>query len=266
MSTSVPDYMVRLLDSSLRVSTEIHPSDGMFKPGREDHYRRVGHEAARVIAFTLLAQGSGEPKSILDFGCGFGRVMRHLRAVFPESAIYAADTMRDALDFCAANFRSEPIASSRDISKLRLPENLDMIWAGSVVTHLPEAEARSLIGVFASHLAPGGIAFFTTHGRFAASDYAKGKWSYRLSEPEFRQAYGQFISDGYGYVDYEGQKGYGLSLTPGSWLAREVSRFADICQIAFIERGWDNHQDVVAIRRTPAYQNGVAVLRQPADS
>jgi SAM-dependent methyltransferase len=266
MSISAPEYIARLSDSNLPASTKIHPSDGMFKPGREDHYRRVGQDAVRKIASILFAQGAEEPKRILDFGCGFGRVMRYMRAVFPESTLYAADTMRAAIDFCAVEFRSEPVASSREISKLRLPTDLDLIWAGSVATHLPEAETLSLISAFTSHLRPGGIAVFTTHGRCAASAFASGKWSYRLSEQAFRGAYTDFVNDRYGYVDYEDHTGYGFSLIPGSWLARQISRYADVCQIAFMERGWDNHQDVVAIRRVPAYRDGVASLRSPENS
>ena len=105
------------------------------------------------------------------------------------------------------------------------------------------------------------MAVFTTHGRLAASAFASGKWPYKLSEPAFRHAYTEFVNGRYGYVDYEGQKGYGFSLIPGDWIAREVSRRADICQVAFVERGWDDHQDVVAIRRTPAYRAGVHALR-----
>lgn len=263
---AVPAYVDRAFDPNLPISTSRHPSDGMFKAGREEHYRRVGSEAVQRIASILFAQGEPEPARVLDFGCGFGRVMRHLRAMFPESTIYAADTMREAIDFCASEFRCEPIASSRGLSKLRLPEHLDLIWAGSVATHLPETETRDLVGVFAAHLRPGGVAVFTTHGRFAASAFASGKWPYKLSEPAFRRAYTEFINDRYGYVDYEGQKGYGFSLIPGGWIAREVSRSPDICQIAFIERGWDNHQDVAAICRASAYRDGVDALRLPEES
>jgi len=261
----VPKFVDRAFDPNLSVLTKIHPTDGMFKRGREEHYQHVGREAVQKIVSILFAQGEPEPRRMLDFGCGFGRVMRHMRAIFPEATIYGADTMRAAIDFCASEFHIDPIASPRDISKLQLPSDLDVIWSGSVATHLPEAETRGLIGVFVSHLRPGGIAFFTTHGRYAASAFAMGKWPYRISEPEFRKAYCEFISDSYGYVDYKDQKGYGFSLTPGSWLAREISRYADVCQVAFIERGWDNHQDVVAIRRAPAYREGVEALRAPKE-
>jgi SAM-dependent methyltransferase len=236
----------------------------MYKASTEQHYRRVGQDAARKLASILFTHGQSEPRRILDFGCGFGRVMRYLRAVFPNGTIYAADTMPAAGEFCAGEFRCDPIASPRELSKLRLPSNLDLIWAGSVATHLPEGETRILIDAFASHLAPGGIAVFTTHGRCAASAFVSGKWPYRLSGAAFGSAYADFVNGRYGYVDYEGHRGYGFSLTPGAWLTREISRHADICQIAFIERGWDNHQDVVAMRRTPAYRDGVRTLSPQA--
>src|SRR4051812_520170 len=147
---SVPAYVQRAFDKDLPISTTIHPSDGMFKSGREEHYRRVGEGAAKQIAAILLEQDEPEPRRILDFGCGFGRVMRHLRAIFPEATIFAADTMLAALDFCSREFRSEPVPSLRDFSKLRLPPDLDLIWAGSVMTHLPETNTRELMSKFVS--------------------------------------------------------------------------------------------------------------------
>jgi len=258
-----PAYFDRAFDPDLPTSTTIHPKDGMFRPGGEKHYRGVGRNAAEIIASILFAQGEPEPARMLDFGCGYGRVMRRLRAVFPECTLYGADMMRPAIDFCASEFQSEAIESSHAMSKLQLPSDLDVIWAGSVATHLPEAETKDLIRAFVSHLRPGGIAVFTTHGRYAASTFATGRWYYRMSEPAFRRIYTEFVNDRYGYVDYEDHKGYGFSLTPGSWLAREISGYADVRQIAFIERGWDDHQDVVAIRRAPPYRAGVDALRLP---
>jgi SAM-dependent methyltransferase len=169
---SIPAYVERAFDPNLAVSMTVHPSDAMFKAGREAHYQSAGRDAVQKIASILFAQGESEPKRILDFGCGFGRVMRYVRATFPESTIYGADTMQPAVDFCAATFRCQPIQSSRSIAQLRLPSDLDVIWAGSVATHLAETDTRNLIGQFASCIRPGGVAIFTTHGRYAASAYA----------------------------------------------------------------------------------------------
>ena len=46
--------------------------------------------------------------SILDFPSRYGRVLRFLRARFPNSDITAAEIDRSALDFCRRNFSSLP--------------------------------------------------------------------------------------------------------------------------------------------------------------
>jgi hypothetical protein len=53
---------------------------------------------------------------------------------------------------------------------------------------------------------------------------------------------------GYGYSDYEGQKGYGISLTIPSWMASLVERLPSARMITFSERAWDDHHDVIAIQ------------------
>ena len=50
-------------------------------------------------------------ESILDFGCGFGRVLRMLKAAYPEARLTAADVKREGVDFCARRHLGVSIAS-----------------------------------------------------------------------------------------------------------------------------------------------------------
>ena len=85
-------------------------------------------------------KASSPPPRILDFPCGHGRVLRYLRAEFPQAEITACDLLRDGVDFCAANFGAIPVYSDPDPSRIGLPRDaFDLIWVGSLFTHFDAA-------------------------------------------------------------------------------------------------------------------------------
>jgi SAM-dependent methyltransferase len=129
------------------------------------HYRSVGSNAIEIILGAMLATRMTKIDSMLDMPCGFGRVTRHLAAAFPDARLHACDLYRDRIEFCAREFHAIPIESNQDFTKVAFPEKFDLIWCGSLLTHLPEQEFRSALSLFASSLTENGIAIITTLGR-----------------------------------------------------------------------------------------------------
>src|SRR4029453_9635557 len=78
---------------------EISPNDGMFV-GNRIHYFAVAQGALECIRVALLAAGKQDVRSILDLPCGHGRVLRKLKAEFPDAALTGCDIERDGVDFC----------------------------------------------------------------------------------------------------------------------------------------------------------------------
>src|SRR4051794_26106944 len=68
---------------------------------RERHYFGVGRSALECIDISVRAAQTNvsDVKRILDLPCGHGRVLRYLKAAFPEAEITACDIMRDGVDF-----------------------------------------------------------------------------------------------------------------------------------------------------------------------
>src|SRR4051812_20897648 len=62
-----------------RVDLRVDPHDAMHV-GDGEHYLRVGLSAMRCIR----AATAGTPRRILDLPCGHGRVLRMLRAAYPD--------------------------------------------------------------------------------------------------------------------------------------------------------------------------------------
>ena len=122
------------------------------------------------------------PARVLDFGCGHGRVMRWIRAVFPEATIVASDRVRDGVDLCAKTFDAQPVYSNDAYEDIGLGGNFDMIWLGSVYTHLPMNLWHKMTQMLVNELAPDGLLAFSYAGPFVAQKIIEGERNQHAGE------------------------------------------------------------------------------------
>jgi SAM-dependent methyltransferase len=243
-----------------RVSLRIHSHDGMYVPFRGEHYLRVGLSALTCIEQALRASAAhrrnGAVQTVLDLPCGHGRVLRFLRQRFPDARIVAMETDASGLEFCARRLGASPSPSRADFGALSLPDRFDLIWCGSLITHLNEATTVSLLRFFFGHLREGGVCVFTTHGAFAAELVRTGAATYGLASGARQALLAQHADSGLGFAAYAGERDYGVSLASGDRVRALAAAAGDWRETLFLERGWDNHQDVYAFCRTaePAAQ------------
>ncbi len=114
-----------------------------------------GHASAAGLPFVSAAR-------ILDFGCGAGRVIRHLPRM-TQAALFGADYNETLLSWCAANLPGE-YARNRLAPPLAFPDaHFDILYALSVFTHLREATQRDWLREYARILRPGGLALISFH-------------------------------------------------------------------------------------------------------
>jgi len=226
----------------------VHVEDHMLPDASPDgiaHYRRVGREAYTRIGEALEAVGHGwnDVATFLDFGCGHGRVLRWIRTEQPHIALTAADVNRQAVAFCHRAFGARALALPADPDRIRLDGRWDVIWLGSVLTHIDEARGLDLLGKLASVLEPGGVLVFTTHGELI---------------PERVPEYGDSVGRAAGDIRIALDAGRSF-FVPGdafegatTFHARDRLRASlervGLPPVLFRARGWDNHQDVWAVR------------------
>src|SRR5262249_54873619 len=165
------------------------PSDGMYGRygGAEEHYAHVGRSALLAIRTAMLAAGKDGVASILDLPCGHGRVLRYLKAAFPGARLTACDIERDGVDFCAETFGAVPVYSETRPDQVRIADRFDLIWCGSLLTHLGVETWRGFLELFVSLLQPEGLLVFTTHGRLPAAWLSQGLVRYGLGAERARQ-------------------------------------------------------------------------------
>src|SRR5438552_19193144 len=95
---------------------------------------------------------------MLDLPCGHGRVMRFLKATFPHAQLTACDLNHGAVDFCAMTFAAHPVYSELAVPSIPLRGKFDLIWCGSLLTHLRKEMCAEFVAMFQRLLESGGLA------------------------------------------------------------------------------------------------------------
>ena len=147
------------------------------EPWRIRQYFEVGEDALRWILTALVGAARPTPRTILDFPSGSGRVTRHLQAFFPTAEIWASDIDQGHLNFCSTQFGVRTRLSPLDPADLAFEVEFDLVFCGSLITHLPEHRTRAALTAISSALSPRGIAVVTLQGRHSLY-IQRHKWKY----------------------------------------------------------------------------------------
>ena len=243
-ASDLPSGCQKLADS---VSSLISTNDEMFQENFA-HYFSCGASALNSILCSL-SLANLKPDSILDFGCGAGRVTRWIRAAFPESNIYGYDLREIDLDFVRHNFDVITEYASINIDDMESKQSYDLIFVGSVFTHLDSKNSIKLFNKLIEWLNPKGVLIFSTHGRFVSKNGSVGNKYYGLEELKWKSLKKEYEKSGYGYKDYPGQNGYGISLSSLIWWLNLINANKLIKINNFGEALWDSHHDIIAIQK-----------------
>lgn len=223
---------------------EIAPGDTMFE-GDDTRYLTVGRSALACIESALAGT---TPANILDLPCGYGRVTRFLRARFPRARITACDLDRPGVEFCASRFKARPAYSVEDFQQLDVRERYDLIWVGSLITHLGEAATRAFLAAMARHMTPGALLIATSHGPSIGPLLSQD--GYGLGPRESAAVLDAYAGTGYGHRGYGGGgEGYGIAMTDEGWWTGVLAAMP-LSLKTYQDRAWDGHQDVVVMSRS----------------
>ena len=231
--------------SKAEINQKTHPGDVMYRTGA-NWYWSSGRSALQVISSVLAFSWITQVRRVLDLPCGHGRVTRHLRAAFPEAELYCCDIDGEGAAFCAAEFKGVAIESQPDLTRVPLPGDLDLIWVGSLFTHLDQPRTASWLAYLVEHLRPHGIIVATFHGLFLPDMVSRAP---DLDGASLTKINKGFTTSGWGYDTYRGSADYGFSRSHPATVMRMATEIPQTRVIAFIERGWCYHQDVLALAK-----------------
>jgi len=235
-----------------KTTFEISPNDTMYE-GSLEHYSAVGQSALHCVKTALVATNTSNVRSILDFGCGFGRVLRVLKSEFPAAQLTACDISREAIEFCAKTFGATPVLSGENAAEVQFKDKFDLVWGGTVFTQFDAPQFLTFLHLLHSFVSKDGLLVFTTHGRFVAQRLRTDGRNYGMDESSARAMLDGWDTTGFGYANYPqevmtrfGVSKYGVCISKPSWICRQIEAVDDMKLVCYTERAWDNHQDSVA--------------------
>ena len=226
------------------VNMTIHQYDNMYNTAQKpEDYAYVGESGLQTVMSVLMASPTKTVNNILDFGCGHGRVGRFLRAFFSDARMTFADVDPDCVTFCANVFSGTAYVTPHNFAELKFDEKYDLIWLGSVFTHMDYERMKLLFDKLFESLTPAGVLVGTFRGSKMYQTY--------LKNPEVAardmDLIKEFEEKGIAYKRYPNWPyDWGLSLIKPFRLIEIGERNSDARLVAYTEVGWANAHDVAA--------------------
>jgi ubiquinone/menaquinone biosynthesis C-methylase UbiE len=188
--------------------------------------------------------GTGQP-SVLDFGCGWGRITRTFLSVTPANNITGADVRPDAVEMARtlAPTISFTLMDPRPPAMMFQNGSFNLVVGYSVFSHLSEDVAQSWINEFGRIVAPSGMVCITTRSR-AHLVHSKrdatnaGKLSghqkqYATMLSDFDQAISKYDAGEFVYVPTGGggvltSDFYGEAIVPKAYVEKHWQKYFDL--------------------------------------
>jgi SAM-dependent methyltransferase len=239
-----------------RLVTRVADAEDMLTGGDDlRNYFEVGESALAEIKAGLAAAGAPAPGRILDLPCGYGRVLRHLRAEWPSAELTVMDINAEAVEFCAKTFGARPVVSRQPLWEVSAGDGYDLLWCGSLLTHFDAPDWAPTLSYFRDRVAPGGVVVFTTHGELSIDLLAGeqvGRWSGDYGMGDKAAGMAQTARrTGFAFGHYGDTKDpFGLSVSSPGWVRRTVAAVSGLAFVSFSREGWFGHQDVWTYQAT----------------
>ncbi|MDB6094502.1 MAG: biotin biosynthesis protein BioC [Verrucomicrobia bacterium] len=225
----------------------------MVSAGAENEYFEIGQKALQLII--LAGQLCNKPHftNILDLGCGFGRVLRWTRAHYDYAKITACDLDPAAVDFCQEQFGALGAYSRPDLGDVTFPALFDLVWCGSLLTHLPLAACAVAIDRMAEWTTEDGVIVFSTQGRHFGTLLARGHASF-AENVDVNKLLAAFRSNGEAFEPYieDATRSYGLTLASPATMGSRLQKYPNLILRAYLEHAW-GVQDIVILYKKRGY-------------
>lgn len=158
--------------SAARFNTAIHPGDQMLLHSLRQHrdagaafaqYFNIAlqqHAAARQLLRAAFGAGASDV-DVLDFACGYGRLLRFLSLSIDPGRIWASDLQADAVGFVRSAFGVHALASHAEPARFEPGRHFDFIWVASLFSHLPAPLFDAWLARLIALLTPRGVLCFS---------------------------------------------------------------------------------------------------------
>ena len=244
----------KLISLSRTVSQRLLPDDHV--PGVRLRYTL---NQLQKMEFALRGVGRSFQacSSILEFGCGSGRLTRHLLALVPAAAIVGCDVVRQGVETCRRRYPSATFVRNEWCPPLPFDDGrFDLVFSYSVFTHLSEPNHRDWLKELARVLRADGVMLHTTHSHECLARMAMfspgslAKYALRTDVPTFVAG-----ARSYHYtVDDPARPEYGLAIIGEAYVREWWPRYSGLRLAAYtagaIEAYPEGCQDIVILQKS----------------
>jgi SAM-dependent methyltransferase len=189
----------------------------------------------------------------LDFGCSSGRVVRALKAAWPDAEWHGADPNGEAITWASEHLPGIVFLRSPQEPPLRYEDaSFDFVCAISIWSHFGEHAALTWLEEMRRITRPGGRLVLTTHGLQSVAFYGRTGDRSRAQLERIREA---LYRSGFWFANEFGETGdwgvkhpeWGTAFVTPEWLASHACPHWTIENFAVGQN--DNNQDVYVLRR-----------------
>src|SRR5712691_1026011 len=115
-----------------------------------------------VAEYTTMTEKDLGNATVLDYGCGWGRLVRLLYKYVPIENIYAVDPWDQSIELCKRYGVKANLALSEYVpTSLPFENPFDLIYAFSVFTHLSEKTTHIVLNTLRKHILDTGVLILT---------------------------------------------------------------------------------------------------------
>jgi len=190
----------------------------------------IGKKCAADIESALRRVGCDLAKleRILDFGCGCGRTLIHMKELAPHAQFDGTDIDARAIDWCKehlrfATFKVGQASPPTDYA----PDSFDFIYAISVFTHLDAPYQFQWLEELRRIAQPGGVLLLTVDSSLAGEkDFV------------FQRSYEDGLFPAWYQNAFHSEK----------YVRENFGRYFEV--LGYLPRGMNEHQDVVLLRKS----------------
>lgn len=237
------------------VPGRIHFNDFMLASTSDDDvasYVGSARNAMSVIERGLQAAslGFGDVERWLDFGCGYGRVLRLLTQRVDPGRVYVTDVIQEGVEFCVSEFGVHAVPAAPSLEALEVSD-FGAVYAISVLTHMDEASTTEMLRLMRRALAVGGLIVFTTHGHRSVERIDRYYGGSYVDDQ--RRVATAVEGEGMAFIPYRHyrQADYGMAWHAPRFIEHRMRHLhGDTMRLLLHQpHGYDDHQDVFTYQR-----------------
>jgi SAM-dependent methyltransferase len=193
-------------------------------------------------ALRSVGKSLADIKTFLDFGCGCGRLLLALQDRGPAMSITGCDVDERGIRWCQQHLgRPVCVVNSEMPPSPFERESFDLVWCGSVFTHLDEERQDLWLAEMKRILKPRGLLLASVHGPHC--------WGPRLPSWTIRR----LKRNGMIFTRTGADAGIHPSWYQVAWHTEDYVRehWAAVFEIrGYLPRGFNDYQDLVVVQKS----------------